>query len=101
MKTIKKGILEMLNKGEGSTKINNISVLSYNTENAIGENVDNLVLTFKYIGGVKGGAETEIKARTYEGIIVEIETATKKYFEDCADELNKNLKNGYRQEAET
>ena len=99
--TIKKEIQEILKKGEGSTKINNISVLSYNTENAIGENADNLVLTFKYIGGVKGGTETEIKARTYEGILAEIETATKKYFADCANELNKNLKNGYRQEAET
>ena len=96
MKTIKKDIQEILNKGEGSTKINNISTLSYNTKNALNESVDNLILTFQYIGGVRGGARVEIKARTYEGIIAEIEAATKRYFTDCQNELVKNLKNGYR-----
>ena len=94
--TIKKEIQEILKKGDGIVRINNISSLHYNTKNALNENADNLVLTFKYIGGVKGGTETEIEARTYEGILAEIETATKKYFKDCANELNKNLKNGYR-----
>lgn len=96
MMTIKKEIQEMLNRGEGSTKINNISTLSYNTTNAIGENVDNLILNFNFIGGIKGGSRVEIKARTYEGIITEIEAATEKYFTDCKNELIKNLKNGYR-----
>ena len=96
MKTIKKDIQEILNKGEGYARINNISALTYNTANGIGENVDNLILIFNYIGGVRGGTRVEIKARTYEGIIVEIETATKRYFTDCQNELIKNLKNGYR-----
>jgi len=96
MKTIKKDIQEILNKGEGSTKINNISTLSYNAKNGIGEDVDNLILIFNYIGGIRGGARVEIKARSYEGIITEIEAATKRYFTDCQNELVKNLKNGYR-----
>jgi len=96
MKTIKKDIQEILNKGEGYARINNISTLSYNTANGIGENVGNLILIFNYIGGIRGGARVEIKARTYEGIITEIERATENYFTDCKNELIKNLKNGYR-----
>lgn len=98
MTTIKKDIEAILNKGEGLARINNISFLSYNTTNGIGEAVDNLILAFNYIGGVKGGARVEIKARTYEGIIAEIKTATENYFATCKNELIKNLKNGYRQE---
>ena len=96
MKTIKKDIQEILNKGEGYARINNISTLSYNAKNGIGEDVDNLILIFNYIGGIRGGARVEIKARSYEGIITEIEAATKRYFTDCQNELVKNLKNGYR-----
>lgn len=96
MGTIKKDIQEILNKGEGYARINNISTLSYNTKNALNESVDNLILIFDYIGGIRGGARVEIKARTYEGIISEIERATEKYFADCKNELVKNLKNGYR-----
>lgn len=96
MTTIKKDIEAILNKGEGLARINNISFLSYNATNGIGEVVDNLILVFDYIGGVRGGARVEIKARTYEGIIAEIKTATEKYFASCKNELIKNLKNGYR-----
>lgn len=94
--TIKEEIKKILNKGEGAAKINNISFLEYNTSNGIGEAVDNLILAFDYIGGVRGGARVEIKARTYSGIIAEIERATENYFESCKNELIKNLKNGYR-----
>ena len=96
MGTIKKDIQEILNKSEGYIRINNISTLANNTTNGIGENVDNLILVFNYIGGVKGGAMVEIKARDYDGIIAEIEKATENYFTSCKNELIKNLKNGYR-----
>ena len=93
---MKKEIIAMISKGNGSVKINDIATLHHWSEDAMGNKCDMMNLEFKYIGGVKGGKSYEVSARDYDGIISEVSTLIHKYMSECADAMVSNLKNGYR-----
>lgn len=93
--SIRKEVEKILKDGTGTVQINEIATLSRATENYVGK-IDILDLSFRYIGGVKGGKIYEIKARDYDGVVAEIEAATKDYMAKCADGLCAWLRNGCR-----
>lgn len=94
--SIKKAIMAAVKANEARVNINEIAHLYRWTKSAIGEDVDEMEISFKYICGVKGGWNKAIKSRDYEGIIKEIEAATTEYFSMCAEQMNRNLRAGYR-----
>lgn len=93
--SIKKEIVAALRDG-GTVKINNITHIDRWTIDGIGEPCDGLSITFDYVSGVRGGWTTDLKSRSYDEIIAEIECKTLEYFTMCAEACNSNLRNGYR-----
>jgi hypothetical protein len=94
--SLRKEIKALLKAQEGITKVNDISYLKRWTENALGDKCDCLELRFDYLSGVKGGASYRIDARTYAGVMAEIEEVTRDYFAYCLDKTLSNLEAGYR-----
>lgn len=94
--SIKSEITELIASGEGSVKINEITLLYRWTKDALGNDVDGLHVVFKYVSGVRGGWTKEIAARDYDGIIAEIGAAAETYMQMCAEKMISNLRAGYR-----
>lgn len=94
--SLTKEIKALLKAEEGIVKVNNISFLKRWTKDALGDACDCLELKFDYLSGVKGGASYRIDARTYEGVMEEIEEAIRDYFTSCMNKTLSNLKAGYR-----
>ena len=94
--SLAKEIKTLLKAEEGMAKVNDISYLKRWTKNALNDACDCLELRFDYLSGVKGGASYKIDSRTYEGVMVEIEEATRDYFTSCMNKTISNLKAGYR-----
>lgn len=94
--TLKKEIMAAVNSENVDVKINNISYLHRWKKDALGEDVDRMTINFSYVAGVRGGWTKEIESRDYDGIIEEIEDATNEYMRNCAEQMIKNLRAGYR-----
>lgn len=94
--SIKSEIVDLVKSEGGSVKINEIALLYRWTKDGLGEDVDGLHITFKYVCGVRGGWSKEIIARDYDGIIAEISAATETYMQMCAEKMISNLRAGYR-----
>lgn len=94
--SIKKDIVNALNEETAFVKLNEIAALHRWRKSALGEDVDRLEVSFKYISGVKGGWSFPIESRDYDGILDEVERYTREYMEMCAEAMAKNLRNGYR-----
>jgi 3-dehydroquinate dehydratase len=94
--SLTKEIKALFKAEEGMAKVNDISYLKRWTKNALDDACDCLELRFDYLSGVKGGASYRINSRTYEGVMAEIEEATRDYFTSCMNKTLRNLKAGYR-----
>lgn len=94
--TIKKEILAAINSENATVRINGIAYLKRWKKDALGNDVDRMMITFAYVAGIKGGWQREIESRDYNGIIAEIEEATSEYMSMCAEQLTKNIRAGYR-----
>ena len=94
--SIKTEITEMLKNGEGNVKINEVTRLTYNTRDGLGNKCDTMTCWFSFVTGVKGGKMYAINARDYDGIIAELEECMADYFAECAKAAAKNLRAGYR-----
>ena len=88
--------MNALTQEEATVRINEICYLFRFTKDALGNDVDHLILNFKYVVGIKGGVFYEVKARDYDGIIEEVFNCTKHYLEECAKKATANLRAGYR-----
>lgn len=94
--SLKKEIMAALKAEWAVVKINGISRLTRYQKDALGKDVDKMMIDFDYITGAKGGWSCPIKARDYDGILEEIGNATKEYLEMVAEQAIKNMKAGYR-----
>ena len=87
----------MVNSEEGTFRLNNISYLRRWSKDALGNNVDKLVIEFDNINNVCFSLyDREIKSRDYEGIIGECEEKIQLFLSEVSKELCSNLKAGYR-----
>ena len=93
--SLKKDIVNLIKSDKGSVKINEIIRLHRWTKNAIGEDVDCLMVSFSYIGGTRYGCSIDVASRTYDGIIEEISVYFKIYMRDCTEQIIDNIRNGY------
>lgn len=82
--TLKPRISQLLTMGRGYARINNISTLAYLTEDCFGRPCDDLTLIFDHISGIPSKGYP-ISARTYKGIIEQIQECTALYLLDVAD----------------
>lgn len=90
---MKKEIIELVNSKEGTLKINNFCELHRWTKSALNEDVDRLEVIFSithYMSHI-----VEIQSREWKSIVDEVVSAQNKAFADSANELNKQLLNGY------
>ena len=90
---MKKEIMELINSEEGTLKVNKFCMLRRWTKTALNEDVDKLEAIFSithYSSHV-----VEIQSREWKSIVDEVALAQAKAFADSADELNKQLINGY------
>lgn len=94
---MKKEIMNLVKSEEGTFRLNNVSVLRRWKKDALGTEVDKLVLEFDTINLVRFTlADREIHARDYEGIIKECQDLTKRFFDEVAISLMLDMKAGYR-----
>lgn len=94
---MKKELMSVVNSEDGVFKLNNISYLKRWTKNAIGDNVDMLVLEFNNINNVNYSiCDREIKSRDYDGIIKECDDITKRFLDEVSRKIRSDLKAGYR-----
>lgn len=90
---MKKEIMELINSEEGTLKINDFCTLYRWTKTALNEDVDKLEARFSIIH--YSSHVVEIQSREWRSIVDEVAYAQTKAFADSADELNKQLINGY------
>lgn len=94
---MKKEIMNLINSEQGIFRLNNISYLHRWTKNAIGNDVDMLMLEFDTINNVSmGGRNFDVLSRDFEGIIEECQKITSEYLLSVSEELCKNMRSGYR-----
>lgn len=94
---MKKEIMNLVNSEQGIFRLNNISFLKRWTKDAIGNDVDKLMLEFDTINNVSIGIRNfDVLGRDYESIIEECQKITSKYLLSVSDELCKNIRSGYR-----
>ena len=93
VKNMKKKELLNLIENEGILKINKFTLLNRMLKDVLNNDVDILRIEIS-INSYCEYVE-EIISRTYEEIIEEIQQHQEKAFINCANKLNKQLKNGY------
>lgn len=102
---MKKNIMNLINSesDEGICfRLNNVSYLKRWTRDALGNDVDKLVLEFDNINNVNFSLyDKEIKSRDYDGIISECQQITETFFAKVSKTLVSNLKTGYRNVSRT
>ena len=90
---MKNEIIELLNSEEGTLKINKFCTLHRWTKSALNEDVDRLQAIFSI---TRYSSHTvDIDSRTWRAIVDDVASAQSKAFADSAEELNKQLLNGY------
>lgn len=90
---MKKEINHLLESENASLKVNNYCTLHRWTKDILNNDVDRLVATFSITH--YSSHSYEIKARDWQGIVAEVQESQTKAFTASADELNKQLANGY------
>lgn len=90
---MKKEIITLVNSKEGTLKINNYCTLQRWTKTALNEDVDKLEAIFSITHYMSH--TVEIQSRNWKSIVDEVVAAQTKAFAESADELNKQLLNGY------
>lgn len=102
---MKKDIMNLINaKSEEATyfRLNNVSYLRRWTKDALGDDVDRLVLEFDNINNVNFSLyDREVKSRDYDGIIKECQKITEAFFLEVSRTLISNLGAGYRNTSRT
>lgn len=91
--TLAPRISQLLARGRGYTRLNNISSLAYITEDCLGRPCDDLTLIFDHISAIPAKGYT-ITARTYKGIIEQVKECTALYMLDVTDRLILDLDEG-------
>lgn len=89
---MKNEITKLLDSDNSILKINNFCQLRRWKKDALGNDVDKLVMEFSLTH--KYSHTYEIAARDWRGVVEEVQAAQTKAFADAAEELNKQLANG-------
>ena len=89
---MKKELKELLKSEQGTLKINSVSVLRRWTKDALGTNVDKLVIEFSITRPYD--YSYEIKSRDTQGIVSEIMKHQTEAFTNASDTLNRRLRGG-------
>lgn len=102
---MKKEIMNLINgKREEPAyfRLNNVSFLCRWTKDALGDDVDRLVLEFDNINDVNFSLyDREIKSRDYDGVIKECQKITEAFFKEVSRTLVSNMGAGYRNVSRT